>query len=91
MQDMQTCHEAAHIQLGDERDKYRELKTFRLEVNNILSMYNIPQAEQLVMVKNWLGRKGLPFLETLMNEEKTTWGALKDLFENTVKQIQTTF
>ena len=26
-------------------DKYSELKTFRLEVNNILSTYNTPQAE----------------------------------------------
>ena len=30
------------------------LKTFRLEVNNILTMYNTPQTEQLAMVKNWL-------------------------------------
>ena len=34
-------------------DKYSEIKTFRLEVNNILTMYNTPQAEQLAMVKNW--------------------------------------
>ena len=40
-------------------NKYTELKTFRLEVNNILSTYNTPQAEELAMVKNWLGRKGL--------------------------------
>ena len=38
-------------------DKYSKLKTFRLEVNNILMMYSAPQAEQLAMVKNWLGRK----------------------------------
>ena len=35
--------------------KYSEHKTFRPEGNNILSKYNTPQAEQLVMVKNWLG------------------------------------
>ena len=32
-------------------DKYNELKTFKLEVNNILSTYNSPQNEQLAMVK----------------------------------------
>ena len=39
--------------------KYSKLKTFRLEVNNILTTYNTPQIEQLAMVKSWLGRKGL--------------------------------
>ena len=45
----------------DTEDKYRysELKTFRLEVNNILSTYNTPQTDKLALVKNWLQRKGL--------------------------------
>ena len=43
-----------------------------LEVNNILSTYNSPQNEQLAMVKNWLGRVGLQFIEALTNEEQTT-------------------
>ena len=51
-------------------DKYYELKPFRLEVNNILTTYNTPQAEQLVMVKNWLGRRGLQFIESLPEAEK---------------------
>ena len=51
-------------------DKYDELKTFRLEVNNILTTYNTPQTEQLVMVKNWLCRKGLQFIESLTEAEK---------------------
>ena len=63
------------------KDKYSKLKTFKLEVNNILSTYNTPQIEQLVMVKNWLGRKGLQFLETPTNEEKTTCSMLDGLFE----------
>ena len=57
--------------MGDE-DKYSNPKTFRLEVNNILSTYNMSLSEQLATVKNWLGRKGLQFLESLMNEEKVT-------------------
>ena len=47
-------------------DKYNKLKTLRLEVNNILTMYNTPQTEQLAIVKNWFGRKGLQFIESLM-------------------------
>ena len=42
----------------DAGDKYSELKTFRLEVNNVLSTYNTPQADKLALVKNWWGRKG---------------------------------
>ena len=54
----------------ESEDKYSELKTSKLEVNNILSTYNTTQAEQLVLVKNWLGGKGLQFLEMLTSEEK---------------------
>ena len=34
------------------QDKYSELKTFRLEVNNILSTHNNPQTDKLLLVKN---------------------------------------
>ena len=51
-------------------DKYSELKTFRLEVNNVLSTYNTPQTDKLALAKNWLGRKGLQYLETLTTTEK---------------------
>ena len=63
------------------QDKYSELKTFRLEINNILSTYNTPQADKLALVKNWLGRKGLQYLETLMTAEKETCSTLEGLFE----------
>ena len=46
------------------------LQNFRLEVNNIISSYNTPHAEQLAIVKNWLGRKGLKFIESLIHMEK---------------------
>ena len=36
---------------GEADDKYSKLKTFRLEVSNILTTYNTPQTEQLAMVK----------------------------------------
>ena len=62
-------------------DKYSELKTFRLEVKNALSTYNTPQTDKLALVKNWLGRKGLQYLETLMTMEKETCNTLECLFE----------
>ena len=65
----------------ESEDKYSELKTFKLEVNNILSTYNTLQVEQLAMVKNWLGRKGLQFLEMLTSEEKITCDTLDRLFQ----------
>ena len=62
-------------------DKYSKLKTFWLEVNNIVSTYNTLKAEQLQIVKNWLGRRGLQFLEMLTKKKKTTSGTLEGLFE----------
>ena len=44
-------------------DKYSELKSFRLEVNNVLSTYSTSQADKLALVKNWLGRQGLQYLK----------------------------
>ena len=59
------------------QDKYNELKTFRLEVNNIVSIYYTQQAHKLALVKHWLGRKGLQYLETLMTTEKETCNTLE--------------
>ena len=57
------------------------MKTFRLEVNNILSTYSTQQADKLALVKNWLVRKGLQYLETLMTAVKETCNTLEGLFE----------
>ena len=65
----------------DAQDKYSELKTFRLEVNNILSTCNTPQMDKLALVKNWLGRKGLQYLEMLTTDEKETCNMLEGLLE----------
>ena len=64
----------------DAEDKYSELKTFRLEVNNVLSTYNTPQTDKLALVKNWLGRKGLHYLDTLTTTEKETCNTLEGIF-----------
>ena len=62
-------------------DKYSKLKTFRLEINNVLFMYNTLQAEKLAVVKNWLGRKGLQYLDTVTTAKKEMCNTLEGLFE----------
>ena len=62
-------------------DKYTELKTFKLKVSNVLSTYGTPEAEKLEVVKNWLGRKGLHILETIMLAEKEVCNMLDGLFD----------
>ena len=49
----------------DATDKYIEWKAFRLEVRNVLSTYNAQEQDKITMVKNWLGRKSLHYLESL--------------------------
>ena len=41
----------------------------------------MPEAEKLAVVKNWLGRKGLHYLETLTTEEREMCNMLEGLFE----------
>ena len=57
-------------------------------MNNILSTYNTPQADKLALVKNWLGRKGLQYLETLMTAEKETCNTLEDLLETLTNKVK---
>ena len=51
-------------------DKNGDHKNIRLEVNNIFASYNTHHTEQLAIVKSWLGRKGLQFIESLTHTEK---------------------
>ena len=41
-------------------DKYTELKTFKLEVNNVLSTYNMPEAAKLAVVKKLAREERFP-------------------------------
>ena len=50
-------------------------------MNNVLSTYTTPQVDKLALLKNWLGRKGLQYLEILMTAEKETCKTLEGLFE----------
>ena len=60
-------------------DKHTEWKVFILEVRNMLSTYNTCEQEKITMVKNWLGRKGLHYLESLTEGEKQACGTLQGL------------
>ena len=72
-------------------DKYTKLKTLRLEVNNILTTYNTPQTEQVPMVKNWLGRKDLQFIESLTSTEKDKCSTLEGLFKMLTSKFRSQF
>ena len=60
----------------DAADKYTEWKAFVLEVRNVISTYNAHKQEKIAMVKNWLGRKGLHYIESLTEVEKQACGTL---------------
>ena len=62
-------------------DKYTEWKAFILEVRNVLTTYNLQEMDKIAMVKNWLGRKGLHYIESLTKGEKEKCGTLEGLFD----------
>ena len=59
-------------------DKYTEWKAFILKVRNVLSTYNAQEQEKIAIVKNWLGRNGWHYLESLTKGEKQAWEPSKD-------------
>ena len=72
----------------DMADKYTEWKAFILEVRNMISTYNVCKQENIVMVKNWLGRKGLHYIESLTEVEKQACGTLQGLIDTLAKKIR---
>ena len=69
-------------------DKYTKWKVFILEVRNVLSTYNAHEADKIAMVKNWLGRKGLHYIETLMENEKEACSTLERLINMLVAKFK---
>ena len=78
----------------DVADNYSEWKIFILEVKNVLSTYNMQEHDKITIVKNWLGRKGLHYIECITEAEKqacgTLWGCLtlyqQSFSHNSMKQ-----
>ena len=80
-------------------DKYTKWNAFILEVRNVLSTYNANEADKIAMVKNWLGRKGLHYIETLTENKTDACSTLEGLvntlaakfklqYNETVKSLQ---
>ena len=72
-------------------DKYTEWKAFILEVRNVLSTYNAQEQDKIAMVKNWLGRKGLHYLESLTETEKHACNTLQGLFDTLATKVKPQF
>ena len=72
-------------------DKYSEWKAFILEVKNVLSTYNMPEHDKIAIVKNWLGRKGLHYTESITEAEKQACNTLQGLFYMLATKFQPHF
>ena len=46
-----------------------------------MSTYNAQETDKIAMVKNWLGRKGLHYIESLTEGEKEVCSTLEGLFD----------
>ena len=62
-------------------DKYSEWKAFMLEVKDVLSTYNAQENDKITIVKIWLGRKGLHYIESIHEAEKWACNTLQGLFD----------
>ena len=53
----------------------------------MLSTYNAHKQEKIAMVKNWLGRKGLHYLESLTEGEKQACCTLQGLIDTLAENL----
>ena len=58
-----------------------------MEAANMLQVtaYDLNDAQKVPIMKNWLGREGLLFIQTLTNVEKEAWQSTTGLF-NVLKE-----
>ena len=56
------------------------MKAFILEVRKVLSTYNAQETDKITMVKHWIGRKGLHYIESITGSEKEVCSTLEGLF-----------
>ena len=64
---------------------------FILEVRNVLFTYNAQEQDKIALVKSWLGRKGLHYIENLTEAEKQACNTLQGLFDTLAKKIRPQF
>ena len=72
-------------------DKYTEWKAFIFEVRNVLSTNNAQEQDKIAIVKNWLCRKGLHYLESLTEAEKQACDTLQGLFDTLATKFKPQF
>ena len=51
----------------------------------MITTYNAHEQEKIVVVKNWLGRKGLHYIKSLTEVEKQACGTLQGLIDTLAK------
>ena len=69
-------------------DKYTEWKMFVLEVRNVLSTYNAHEQEKIAMLKNWLGRKDLHYIDSITEGEKWACGTFQGLIDTLARNFR---
>ena len=57
----------------------------------MLSTYNAQEQDKIALVKNWLGRKGLHYIESLTETEKQACSTLQGLFDTLDKKFRPQF
>ena len=72
-------------------DKYTEWKAFILKVRNVLSTYKAQELDNITIVKNWLDRKGLHYIENLTEGEKQACNTLQGLFDTLAEKFRPKF
>ena len=68
-----------------------EWKAFIVEVRNVLSTYNAQEQDKIAIVKNWLGRKRLHYIESLTEGEKQACSTLQGLFDMLATKLRPKF
>ena len=61
-------------------DKYTKLKNFRLEVHSTFKIYTINNTEKLSIIKHWIGRQDLQFIEALTKVEQEICNTMEGVF-----------
>ena len=57
------------------------MRNLHLHLKNVLSTYNVQEHDKIAIVKNWLGRKGLHYIESITEAKIQACGTLQGLFD----------
>ena len=80
-----------HTFNGKATDKYTEWKAFMLKVQHVIPFYNVQEGEKITIIKNWLGRRGLQFIDSLTQEEKCACETFEGLCSTFMEKFHQAF